>query len=159
MVYFDAVYSAVFSETGPTAFADLRLGAILGRRSKQKTRGTNLLEMVLALAFCAMALLAVLSVQAHTHQALQKNREREKAHTIALSVQAQTANLLAQDFSAPVERALSPHEGDSEYQVEVVSQPNDPVTPTVKKVTVSVWYHDRHGRQRLELWCYYDTYR
>ena len=111
------------------------------------------------MAFCAMALLAVLGVQSRHHQALQKSAERERGEQLALSLQADVANRLAEDFWSTVTSARQPlaEAPDFESEVQVVDSPGPPAVATLRKVTVTVWWTDKQGEQKAILWCYYDN--
>lgn len=122
--------------------------------------GTNLLELVLAMAFCAMALLAVLGVQSRQHQALQKSAGRERGEQLALSLQADAANRLAEDFWTPVGYSRQPlaEAPGFDSEVQVVDSPPPPAIAILRKVTVTVWWTDKQGEQKATLWCYYDNH-
>lgn len=105
-----------------------------------------------------MALLAVLAVQTRYHQAQVKDTLRQRARDLSLDLQAEVAEQLEQDFAADVSRVRSPLSDALDFEAAIEVEPNHPTTPTLKKVTVILWWRDRQGEQTTRLWCYYDSY-
>ena len=66
-------------------------------------RGINLLELILAIALCGMALLAVIGVQWRHHKALQKDEVRLEARAVASTASTLSASrLFLRSWTPPV---------------------------------------------------------
>jgi hypothetical protein len=130
----------------------------MGSMSSRRPSGTNLFELIFAVSFCALALFAVVGVQTRYQVALQKDEAREQGRNICLSQQATAADALSVDFIGYIGYPRRDMVDYPDYDSEIVVEPNDPTNPTLKKVTVTVWWTDKNGEQKASLWCYYDPY-
>ncbi|MGE0496007.1 MAG: hypothetical protein AB7S38_42780 [Vulcanimicrobiota bacterium] len=119
-------------------------------RLSRRPWAISLLELVMALAFCGLALLAVVGLQARYQQALVKDDLRSQAEAVAQSLLQRAEASLRTDFAVSVDQPrqlVAPG-----FEAEVASQQP---TPGTKKVEVTVYFQDRQGAQTARLWCIY----
>lgn len=124
--------------------------------SRPRPRGINLIELVLAIALCGMALLAVVGVQWRHHKAMQKDTVRIEARAIASSVMNQMETILRGDFDGnhTLELSPAPPELDPGGRFQyLVKESYDDVEGNLKKVDVEVHWESDQGPRKEVLWC------
>lgn len=116
----------------------------------EKHRGLTLAEVLIALVFATMAVLAVLSVQAFLLKADRKADVYNQAGVIASSLAAELENAGFDSVqtrpTGPVDPILDPERVGFTYSVD-----SSEVHPELKAVTIEVLWQDQQGGQRFEL--------
>jgi hypothetical protein len=119
-------------------------------------RGINLLELILAIALCGMALLAVVGVQWRHHKAMQKDETRIEARAVASSLLAEVESSLRDDFDGvygvPLSPVLPELDTDNRFQYQIEESYEDPEN-NLKRVEVSVLWKSPQGPRKEVLWC------
>ena len=122
----------------------------------RQQRGINLLELVLAIALCGMALLAVVGVQWRYHKAFQQDEHRLQARAIASSLMSEFEAGLRTNFDADWSRVRQdvPAELDpkSDYEYECAESIED-TDGNLKRLQLEVFWTDKRGAQSEKLWC------
>ena len=121
-------------------------------------RGINLLELILAIALCGMALLAVIGVQWRHHKALQKDEVRLEARAVASSILDQVEVELRTNFDgiyaiglSPVSSELDP-DGRFRYLIE---ENYADLEGNLKREQVEIHWESPQGLRKEVLWCVY----
>ena len=122
----------------------------------RQQRGINLLELILAIALCGMALLAVVGVQWRYHKAFQQDERRLQARAIASSLMSEFEAGMRTNFDADWNRVRQtvPLELDSkgEYQYECTESIEDG-DGNLKRLQLEIFWTDKRGGQSEKLWC------
>lgn len=122
----------------------------------KQQRGINLLELILAITLCGMALLAVVGVQWKYHKAFQQDEMRLQARAIAASLMDRYEAKLRTNFDGGNQQPqiAVPAELDPEgvYQYECRESVVDPEV-SLKRIEIEVRGDDKQGSQSEKLWC------
>ena len=122
----------------------------------RRQRGINLLELILAIALCGMALLAVVGVQWRYHKAFQQDEGRLQARAIASSLMSELEAGLRSNFDADWNRVRQdvPPELDpkGEYDYECTESIED-VDGNLKRLRLEIFWVDKRGTQSEKLLC------
>lgn len=119
-------------------------------------RGINLLELILAIALCGMALLAIVGVQWRHHKAMQKDEVRIEARALASSLMNEVETDLRDDFDGDHAMPLStaPVELDPEARFQyLINESYDDAEGNLKKVDVEIQWKSPQGPRKEVLWC------
>jgi len=122
----------------------------------KRQRGINLLELILAIALCGMALLAVVGIQWRHHKAMQKDEVRIEARAVASSLLNEVETKLRTDFDGVHSVGLSPVEpelnknGKFSYLIE---ETYDDPENNLKRIEIQIHWESAQGPRKEVLWC------
>jgi Tfp pilus assembly protein PilV len=119
-------------------------------------RGINLLELVLAIALCGMALLAVVGVQWRHHKAMQKDEIRIEARAAAASLLQEVEASLKSSFDGIHKVALSPVPAELDPDdrfTYLIDESYEDAESNLKKVEVQIHWDSPQGPRTEVLWC------
>ncbi|MGE0492342.1 MAG: prepilin-type N-terminal cleavage/methylation domain-containing protein [Vulcanimicrobiota bacterium] len=110
-------------------------------RPHRVKRGFTLSEVMVAIMLISIALLALVSMQAHTLRSEGMTQQRHQASVIAGSYLAQAEASLESDFDRDVSKPRQTAD-DPDFEVEVNQQP---LEPDLQAVTVRVLWREKQG--------------
>ena len=122
----------------------------------RRQQGINLLELILAITLCGMALLAVMGVQWRYHKAMQKDEVRIEARAVATSLLNEVETSLRTDFDGLYGVPLTPVPPElnrnDKYTYQIVESYDD-AEGNLKRVEVEVHWKSPQGPRKEVLWC------
>lgn len=122
-----------------------------------RLRGVNLVEVMVAAGFVAMALLAILAVQAFGFRFVSGDAVRLEAESICFSILQRSENQLRTDFQQSLNSLRQPvpselRQGQTEFEYTVTEEP-EAGSSELKRVTVKVFWNGSQGEKESSLWC------
>ena len=120
---------------------------------RKRRAGLSLMEVMIAVAVFVIAVLALISVRTFALRSQVKAQQHQQATTLALSLMAEAEARVKTEFDATLQTPANPLLPDEDlpdgYSYSALQSREG---PNLQKITLTIRWEDRNGRQEYVLW-------